>query len=1245
MVQLLRDRQPLLSCLEKLQKLKKNRQIDEVGLDALIEANFRLAVNPETPLSQALALLRQNFHLDGANPKHAYHLARLYFAQGKFKHASHWLGIAVNLCPTSHRIWAHVSLLQWQMNAAYKGDDKFSPDALRKRGEEIAENIKGGNDRFKPEWGIFKPPKSQAAIEQERHQSNNKSSSSSKIPSESYSSNPNSWDDVRRIQRTGQCRWSGIHDLVFEHTLEGMATQENLKKRLADFEHILQIASNRRGGLAAFVIIAIEWMLCGYPVATVRRLRNDITQNDANKSFDLLDLVCELLEIAENEVPPRLALALTEDQIPPVLAALIHHRRLLWMPLEFRLGAYQNAQKFMKNNKETGSEDMISGHIRKLGQFLDSLNAPPPKALKDMPVVKAASSLNSKSLEKTDANGSIKERFAHLETTISKLTATYGYAFTYLQKNLEQHSQNISDDTTYSQVKSDRLFFKDLLDAFKCASEEGQKHLNKIIDEMAELDESDRIEDFETPKTRLNKAITELNTPGRFVRKLKAIDAKLDGVASTFADISCKPSNEISILLNIVKDAFPNTEAQSSTTPEEINDARINPDNASSAEVKIKKSGTSLLANLSGWSGLEIALNRVDEEIICQFDQALEGFEVYGSQLQKWRPLHELHYSVCARYADTLYRLGRLADARRVWNKMLKENRLDHNVLKNLAICDTHDASVFRNLNSWRSYIEMLYLRDLVDGNPQQNSCIRASFHRSFGHAYAPAFLTEKFDQKWPNTIDDQAFEDFIAFLNSPGRVQNFVEHKQLEFLNERLNFTSPLLILGVSRAEGEAKRKVAKEHMLEFIDQVTALLPNRARNTFPKLITRYLEEAYTASSSVNRLIMSNDPSFETNKKRFQEVLAEICQLKYKLVILVHPGTEEAKHRVVEMFKRLTTLDCLDKLALLDTIPIGTSPEFLRNIAQSLGVADYKELLTFIKQSFNGLIVQQLLKFIFSTSAEMTDSMAQERLYRRMVDDWVKRPALVESLDIIDDPHFAYPNEVITSLETGEASRETLDWLTQFHDSHPELTGPARWLAIIFKGQDKCQDAIKVLDQACKSGFHEKNKITCRFLRIHTWSRAAEIAIQANIDGDATKAWGEILSDSNYVIDHSENLKEVLDSRNCRMWAAYRQGEFALNRKRVGSACSFFEITCGEATYLIENATDKSDIESCYFCRMMAWYAHGIAVSSTNRANAKDYLQNALDDAFEVEQRSNNQNFLEPAKNIKDQVNEALSSI
>lgn len=240
----------------KLREMQVDREKKEVTrLIALAECNFRLAVHPETDSLEAVTLLRESVKIDGANPKHAYHLGRLHFLRGEFDEAARWFRLACCLAPTSHRIWMHVAVLLRELNAVYHGDERYEPNTLLRRAESIAEAIQAGEDNISPDLLDFVPPKSLAAQQKEERQDQKDRRDTPKSERPSDDMRPSA--KVKRYLHARRCRWSGVEHLSVEQTLVGRATQASVKKLIPILQELAEKSGGRQGSPAAIAILCV----------------------------------------------------------------------------------------------------------------------------------------------------------------------------------------------------------------------------------------------------------------------------------------------------------------------------------------------------------------------------------------------------------------------------------------------------------------------------------------------------------------------------------------------------------------------------------------------------------------------------------------------------------------------------------------------------------------------------------------------------------------------------------------------------------------------------------------------------------------------------------------------------------------------------------------------------------------------------------------------------------------------------
>jgi len=131
--------------------------INEEHLSAIAEAYFRLALNPSTESREALAYLKKGYNIDNVDPRFPYHIARIYFQLKEFNLVQKWLMVAFRLCPTSHRIWAHIGLLQNELNLEFNKQNQFRPDDLKEKAFAINENIINKSDSIDISLLQFEP--------------------------------------------------------------------------------------------------------------------------------------------------------------------------------------------------------------------------------------------------------------------------------------------------------------------------------------------------------------------------------------------------------------------------------------------------------------------------------------------------------------------------------------------------------------------------------------------------------------------------------------------------------------------------------------------------------------------------------------------------------------------------------------------------------------------------------------------------------------------------------------------------------------------------------------------------------------------------------------------------------------------------------------------------------------------------------------------------------------------------------
>jgi tetratricopeptide (TPR) repeat protein len=1335
---------------EALTAARQAGHLDDYGLEALAETGFRLAVHPATPVKEALRLLHRSVRLDGLNPTFPYHLARLYFLHGKLDQAAAWLTRAYYLCPTSHRVWCHISLLQWELNLQFHGNPEYESDFLKYHSDKVSQAIRHGQDSLDAGLIVFQPPK-RPGPPKDGGQEGPPLETGGSVPPPPRESPRQTALLPRRWLNPGQCRWRGVHHVQIEQILEGQPRQGNLARILPLFTEVAEQAGKDPGDLSGFAILGLEWLIAGYPVASVRRLRQTLPATAASPSLSLLDTVCDLFETPAPDLPGRLAETCRQGGLPPLLAALIHQRRLLWQPLKFRgLGAFRLARQALGAEGEAGDnqESAAAGVqelIGRLRQAIQDLRPTRPEPLRDEPprpraapgtgaevpaallaaVEQAVASLpvlvenaremlreletvaqdfpDPESVSRALADREIwnriltaldkakaaaldwigalvtqvsegqdppcpdfPERREALQSSLQRInvgalrkpltkrvdpllragrerfpvepgeptarlleilaeaeeissadqaspgetspSATAEESETGVDPflTLEHKAQRLAEardrlwhiirerlapvppetddkEAVYAQWQSDGQCAQQLVSRLQQATDRCREGLEGLLNRAAADPSSPRPADLTSYKEAVNACLNRVIL-GPLRRKLSEFNRIIQAAGEVAPRQAPRPMTELSDLLQEVQDLAP--QASGEETPEEAAPSSPGEGPDSGPPPSTDREGEEVTAPET----LHDTLPNLEQEVDRVFQAMLAPLETYSVELRESPPFQSLRRALQAWQAETRFRLGDYPGARRVWHDILQRERVDPGLLKNLAICAVQEDPWRQGMSSWCSYAEALYFLDILAGSPRPRARDRAEFHRSYGQSFAPAFLSDydpdpKWQKwswpKWQEKIDGPAL---VAFCTSPGRVRNFVAHKLLEFFHARFAATSPPLVLGISRADGERARTRAWEAGLAFLESLTPLFPHRIRAGFQDLTARHLDQALKACASPRRLLAEKDPEYEGEKEGFKLLLQDFCFLKLKLYVALQESRE--------VVRSLPSLDFLNELARLDQVPIGLNEALLREaVGQHLRLTP--ERAQRLMTELSDHLIKRLLAFIFGPADTPEDTHLQQQQYNRLITDWVKLPVFAKMLDFIDDPQAFYPDEVREGLQQSGPSQKAAEILRGWHQHYPELSGPTRFLAMLLNREEKYEEAIEALSRTIAKGFHDKGVKSCRYQRMLSWFERSQVE------------------------EKQGRTNEALQS---------------LTRARE------------DADVLIGEDFQPAGGTSCIFIRLLAWYRQGEALSkSGNRTEALSALRRARQAAELVINTSEISHERETATRIKAQLDDILS--
>ncbi|MBN1894606.1 hypothetical protein JW906_08925 [bacterium] len=1238
MKNLVYDLDRLKKCVEKLREQKKRSGSFET-IEALVEALFRIALHPHTPVSDTMRFLLEAHRLDNTNPRYAYHLARVTFSLGNLDAASRWLKEAVKLCPTSHRLWTHIGLLHHELNDRYKGKMEYEPDDLKKKAEKIFSQIQARENCFEKELLNFTPPTSLAVLEAEaRKQGKQIDITPEKEQGQEKKTAAPEPPSSHRLSDADKCRWSGILDLRMEKRFEQKASQRQLQSVAPLLEEILGCAETRMAGITAFVIAAVQWLLIGYPVASIRRVMEKIPR-DCPEAVELLDHACSLFEASLDELPGLLAESLSKDKLPPLVIALIHQNRLLWRQITFPAsGSYRSAKRILepsgRHESDENLEEKASALIQKLISAAKKLDAAPPPSISD-----AVPADTVHIITPAEAVEIIRSLHASCQT-LKKLVDE---GFILLKGDLEQKIQATAPAETIGQALKDHEAFTGILKQLQDAAGSGLARIDTLQKQIQGISPDDldaALRPSASPETRRNaftamieecqKSFHELHALSNLKKILSRIELKLAALPSKTTkpaaaisqpfsafsekieaaapqpvqpgkerDLPDSPEALLETLLNESKetteklagywkelkqmtsdrsktltpeqkavalemktylDSLPNQcqealdrigkarQSSSFTSRLERKAAEIESSvkdhltapgrfgkhlmkmaltagmpGAASPAGKPETEAAEISANaLSGLPGLEKAIRIVDGEIDRILRLNLSTFDRYAAEHRRAPELQMLEQSVLMQAAETMHRIGRMEQARHLWQKCLSIDRLFLPALKNIAVGGALSAKDHaQTLLSWKSYCEVLYFHAIAADHPRVSAKERAIFHRDYASAFANGFLLDDDEQ---NQAQEGRGRRFIDLLNSPGMLREFVAHKKAEFLNRWFEMQTPVMLLGGDRTlqkkkgagsdgRDRAETKKAMKHesgsadmgesgkpmrksesrdaFVRYIDRVCSELPERISRGFRNVCMSRLETAAEFCSTPEGLTLENNPKYHEDENRLVKWIESLYKLKeqfyFGFFFLAEKKGKSERQRV-EWEKDIQTVDSLIILERLNEIPAVFPEEFVGSAVKGIAHKYNKRaeeivrtLDTFIFEVCRIILISIVNDRDLKRFERIGTSLSTEKAFwQKTVAEWgkSKNEQIQDFGRFLDEPTVFYPESVLRTLNKQEPGKdeihEAISLLEPWCSRYPGMTGPARHCAILFSKAGRSKEAIPHLERCIKQGFREE---------------------------------------------------------------------------------------------------------------------------------------------------------------------------
>ena len=472
-------------------------------------------------------------------------------------------------------------------------------------------------------------------------------------------------------------------------------------------------------------------------------------------------------------------------------------------------------------------------------------------------------------------------------------------------------------------------------------------------------------------------------------------------------------------------------------------------------------------ASAAGIPALAAAVRRTDLQVAQIFKDAANTFRAYEPGALQTPEFTALRLSVWARYAETLYRMGRPVRARRLWNAMLSEDRLDANVLRNLAVCDTHGVSFAQCLTSWKAYLEMLCFLDVVSGNPRDHAADRHALHLALGDSYAPSCFVEELTPDWEKQIDKGAM---ASFMGNASRIRHFVRHRFWTYLNAHLRYASPALTLGTKRSDSQAHREAARERLIQFAQAQAEHLPARVRSAFMDTIVRHAQTALDTCAVHEKMLLTKDPDYPAQEKDHLHLLKDFANLKRKMFIAIR------NHE--DLVETVPSLEILGLLREIDTLPLNLSEDFAATTAAHVGMD--KESLCEIMKHLSHQLVVRLMRYLLACEGNAEDRKRCVRQYRLLIRELKRTDLLADCLELVDNAPNFFPARVVDDLNSPPLSADTKALLKRAVEDYPAFSAVVcLYVGRVLAEEDEYEQAAALLHASAAESLSDKGKQEC----------------------------------------------------------------------------------------------------------------------------------------------------------------------
>jgi tetratricopeptide (TPR) repeat protein len=267
--------------------------------------------------------------------------------------------------------------------------------------------------------------------------------------------------------------------------------------------------------------------------------------------------------------------------------------------------------------------------------------------------------------------------------------------------------------------------------------------------------------------------------------------------------------------------------------------------------------------------------------------KALRLLDRYPPEVRREACFREMTLAILDGFARGAWAEGRWAHARLLWREATTLDPYRVALAHNLALLAARTRMVDEYSATWERAAELRYLNAAALGDVQAGLVDRLTMHKAMAqHSQQRSFS----GHTTPNE------QDLHAWLEDVGAVETWLSEWDRYYLNARLQFRSPVHLLGVPRDASDEAIAGARDSLLAMTDSALRSAGWAGVQAFSTLVEELVHKAFDrASDPIDR---ARDPDYEAERMEAEALTAEACQrvvtsLQLAQLLAKHPSPHQ----------------------------------------------------------------------------------------------------------------------------------------------------------------------------------------------------------------------------------------------------------------------------------------------------------------------------------------------------------------